>query len=669
MSHADIASAMASHYKPPETSTLEDVAKTVPSKLGQGAIDVLGLPGDAATALNKGVDWLESKIGLTPQKMPYQKPGEHKFNPLSPFNIGSEDIQSEIEKHTGKFYEPKTTTGKIIGGAARALPGALATGGESLVGNAIRYGAIPGAAAEAAGLATEGTSSEPYARAGAGLATGGLAGVLTQPRTAERFIRGQLPDYVTKQHIEDAGELIRDSGKINLTWPEALTQVTGKPVLLDMQRLLEGAKQTRSTMQEALGGRPQAVQEAVKDQAANIAPQTAQPSTIGPAIGEAAEGRVNEVRQTINQVSEPFYDAAKTHTLTPQEMAQVRAIPGYAAAAKAVRRDPQLNREVAHLPEESIGFLNEVKKQLDQAAQNAASPVQQGRSVQRAAGLGRDAAAVRDAAIGSEASAGQANYAQALNIQELGRQRHLEPLLQGPLGKLAEKDIGTQKAIDALFPKEPLPGSENEVRQTVHALSQRAPDTARQLVRAHVEAKLDEAFHAAGRSPEAAGFAGARFANEVAGSPVVNTQRGENFRAAVEALPNGKRIMPGVNRLLEVLQATGNRQPIGSKTAFNKADLHAMETGGSLGNVLKTAASPGEWWHWAHEMMGKWQSGNNLGLLAKIITDPRAEAVFQRIAKRGTSNQEALNLAARLTFAIGAGSMANARKISAEDQR
>jgi hypothetical protein len=448
---------------------------------------------------------------------------------------------------------------------------------------------------------------------------------------------------------------------LTLTWPEALSQVTGRPVLNDMQRILEGAKQTRATMQGALGDRPAQINQATRNEVARIAPPTMQPSTIGPAAGAAAEQQLGNVRQGINQASEPYYARAATFTLTPTEMAQVRAIPGYPQAARAVRADPQLNRNVAHLPENSVGFLNEVKKVLDQFAENAASPVQQGRSVQRAAGLGRDASAVRDAAINAEARGGQANYAQALNIQETGRQRYLEPLLQGPLGKLADRNITTKNAIDALFPAEPIAGSQHEISTAVAALSRSNPGVARQLVRAHVEAKLNEAFDSAGRSPEAAAAVGASLASRLAGSPAVGTQRGENFRAAVQALPNGRQLWPGIERFLDIARATGWRQPIGSKTAFNEAELHGMATGKSLGNLAKTAASPGEWWHAAHEMWGKWQTGNNLQELARIITDPRSEAVFRRLARMPRGSREAVDSAARITFGVGFGTSAGAK--------
>lgn len=639
-----------------------DIGWSIPTGLVKGAIGLAGFPSDAASLVNRGIDWAESKIGVKPERKLSDLVAEKQPEPPA---FGSADIRRRLEQATGRqLYEPKTPAGKVTQTAAEFIPGAIIGGIPGMARRALVGGAA-GAGSEVAGQISQGTPLEPWMRLGAALGIGGATAMMSQPRTAQRFIRAQMPDYVNDQAVTHADNLIHDAAQrgVTLTWPEALSQVTGRPVLSDMQRVLEGAKQTRARMQETIGDRPAQMRAAAEAEIANIAPPTAQPSTIGPAAGRAAEETLNAGRQVINRASEPFYDRAKTFRLSAAEMAPVRAHPGWPAAARAVRKDPQLNREVAHLPDDSIGFLNEVKKWLDQAAENAASPVQQGRSVQRAAGFRRDAQAVRDAAINAEAAAGQANYAQALNIQETARRRYLEPLLQGPLGKLANDNITTKKAIEALFPAEPLGGSEHEVSTAVGALSRNNPGVARQLVRAHVEAKLNEAFDAAGRSQEAAGFAGAGFAQRLTGSPVASTQRGENFRAAIEALPNGRQLWPGIERFLDIARATGTRQPIGSKTAFNEAELHAMATGKSIANLAKTAASPGEWWHAAHDMWGKWQMGNNLTELASIITDPRSEAVFRRLANSPRATREAINMAARLTMGIGLGS-----KTAAEDR-
>jgi hypothetical protein len=483
------------------------------------------------------------------------------------------------------------------------------------------------------------------------LKTGTVAASGT-PGAARNFIQQQLPKYVDKQAIKRAGDLMDDAATrgVRLTWPEALSQATGKPVLLDMQRVLEGAKQTRATMAEAIGDRPGQIKAAAESEIAGISPPTARPSGIGPAIGEAATAEVDRARSLINRSSEPYYDAAATKRLDPDEMAALRGRPGMNEAIEAVRRNPEWGGDVQHLPDDSIGFLNQVKKYLDAKEKRAAQPLHPEHSVEIAARLGREAQAVRDAAISSEARAGQGNYAQALDIQQEGRRQYLNPMLQGPLGKLAEKNLPTQNAIEALFPGDPLAGGQHEISTAVEALARHNPSAARQLVRAHVEQKLNEAFDAAGRGQEAQGYAGASFAHRLAGSPAVETQRGANFRAAVEALPNGKQIWPGIERFLEIARATGTRRTPGSPTGYVQAELKGMGTGGSkLGQAASLIASPGEYLHLAHDLWAKWQTGRNLGELARIITDPRSEAIFRSLSKQSRFSRNAVKAAGKLT--------------------
>jgi hypothetical protein len=588
-------------------SVMGDVAKQGGLGFAKGVIGTLGLPGDILGLADKASDWLAERLGEDPAEIAAYRAKVNK----SPLNVipTSQSIQGHVEDVTGKFPEPETPAGKYARTIGEFAPAAL-TGGGGLVRKAIQT-VVPAVASEAAGQATEGTALEPWARAGAGIVGGLGAGLASRAATTEQAIRGQLPEYVTPGVINQADHLIADAtaSGVTLTWPEALSQVTGRPVLTDMQRLLESSRQTRGTMQDALSDRPQQMQDAGRAAADTIAPPTNAPATVGPAAARAASDTIRDTRGAINNFTDPMYRRAAAVQLTPQEMTQVRALPGYADAADAVRNDPQLNRYVANLPENSVGFLNEVKKQLDQQQRNATPRFgAQNPNMQRAAGLGQDAGV-----LGTTLSNASTDYATAVAVQAHARQQFLDPILQGPIGKLAKNDTTTQKAIDSLFPANPLSGSEDEVSTAVSALAARRPQVAQQLVRAHVEQKLDEAFNAAGRGQEAAQFAGASAANRLAGSSVVPTQRFENFRAAVEALPGGQQTWPGIQRFLEIAQATGTRQPIGSKTAFNEKDLAALSHGGVAGNAAALGASPFEWGHFAHEAWQKWQHRSERG--------------------------------------------------------
>jgi hypothetical protein len=145
-----------------------------------------------------------------------------------------------------------------------------------------------------------------------------------------------------------------------------------------------------------------------------------------------------------------------------------------------VRNNPQLPGALKNLPDHSVGFLNEVKKHFDQAAENAASKFNPGRNHQTQ-DLERNGRFRRQ----TDRRGQVGRLPDRARDRPTGRQQFLEPLLQGPLGKLAKKDITTQKAIAALFPENPVPGTAGEISDAVSALVQRRPAAAEQLVRAH----------------------------------------------------------------------------------------------------------------------------------------------------------------------------------------
>jgi hypothetical protein len=137
------------------------------------------------------------------------------------------------------------------------------------------------------------------------------------------------------------------------------------------------------------------------------------------------------------------------------------------------------------------------------------------------------------------AHGGPNTYEAALNIQSQARERYLDPLLRGPLGKIADQP-DTKKAINALFQTNPLPGSEGEVRNAVFAIARQRPAVAEQLVRAHAEMVFNEA--ARELQGGANQFAGAKFAKVIAG----NSQQRLNLQAAVEALAERSCALAGI---------------------------------------------------------------------------------------------------------------------------
>ena len=639
--------------------TALDVAKTIPSGLVRGAAGLLGLPGTVGEGMRTASNYLLGKAGVAPAP---RLPG----TPATP-----EQITGAVEAATGPLYEPNTTAGKYAEAVSEFVPGAvLPVGGAVGAGariapavarNLVNFAVLPGVASEFAGRQVEGTAAEPYVRTAAGLAAGGAASALRRPSGLPRQVT-RAAEGITDEQIKMADKLFNDAAAAGtpITSYEALQAATkGATKFGDIQRVVEG----QGALKDFFAQRPEQVEQAGRSALREISPPSTAPSTIGPEVGSGYEGVIGDVRKTINRAAEPSYTAARAERLTPEEFSRVKELPGYPEAAAAVRGDPQLNRYVSDLPDDSIGFLNEVKKQLDQMAENARSPMAQNPNMQRSAGLGRDVSAVKEAAVSASPE-----YQRALEIEAQARKKYLEPLLQGPIGKLASRDTTTKKAIDTLFPRNPLPNSEEEIGTAISALSRRAPEASRSLVRTYAESVFNQATRDLQAGPNQ--FGGAGFAAAIRGNP----QQAANLEAAITSLPNGEKIWPGFSRFLDILEAQGQRQRIGSQTAFNQELQSELARGTTIAEaipaVLALAHAPSGPLLFgirassrAREAIADWRLGRNVDKLAKLATDPASGKLFERLATAKPGSREFGLIATRLAeMGIVAGTRENQPK-------
>jgi hypothetical protein len=616
------------------------VAKQAGVGVAKGAIGLAGIVGDIQQIAKKVGSYLPD-IKPDPESEKYARKYGRMGDVMSvgapPEFPTSHDIQGQVEKVTGEFRKPQNQLEADAETAGEFLPAALAGPG-GVVRKLVTQEAIPAAATIVAGRYSD---QNPYVKALAGFLAGGVGATMSGPNTAEKLLREKIPASVSEQDITRAGQLIdhAQTRGVALTWPEALSRVTGQPVLTDTQRIIESHAQTRPQMQEFFADRPAQVERAARREFDQVGGQPAYPSTIGPEAGAAANDTLNDVRKVINSTAEPYYQRSANVLLTPAEMTHVRAIPGWSEARDAVRKGPNAWR-VENLPDNSVGFLNAVKKHFDELAENAGSKFNPQRSHETQATREMQALAVKK--VGELKST---DYQIALEIGRRGRQEFLEPLLQGPLGRLAEKDITTQKAIAALFPENPVPGTHNEVFDAVAALVQRRPAAAEQLVRAHIEMVFNQA--ARDLQGGANQFSGAKFAAKLAGG----SQQRDNLQAAIMALPNGDARWKGFEHLLDIMAATGTRQPKGSLTAFNQLEVQSMSTGG-LQELASKGASPGKWMSFANDAFKAWSLGRNLDQIARIITDPRSGDALRQIVRIPPGSDRALVMAGRL-IALG----------------
>lgn len=828
----------------------EDVAKSAGIGAVKGGIGTVGAGGDVRDLLSQGVDYAAQYFGVPADKVEQFKNifGEVAKRTATGQALAnaptSGDIQKKIEGVTGEFYKPKTLAGEYAQTAGEFLPAAVGGPGGAVARTARVL--VPALTSETAGQATKGTAAEPVARFLGALAGGGVQALASRPGSAARSIANQLPEGITEPMVIQADRLMQEAAQrgIQLAWPEALSQVAGRPVLTNMMRHLEASPQTEGQMGAFFGGRPQAVEGAVRQEMGNIAPPNYVPSQVGPTVGATAgqivrespegqiladtlwragprvtpEGAGNVIQQELGNVygrregmraalADQDYTAARnapatiptngghrladvtTHYLDrpdipiivdpaeraaaqsrwfdqnnptnrtpiigerPTQFAQVDAGPvldhvnsaldsakgavrqGLQAAKNALLRpDGSIDTSVAGLHNSRVAIddlisqaklaganhtvteLQAAKTVLDQVLESVPSYGNARKSFQAASqplsafdearvpgqivkrdqfnerfvmppervpstiqnngpsgardfnsvatpsareafeqhivtqvldqasknGADISADAIRKALVQNEdilrQYPGVRDRLQSIAIARDG----LERVEQSPIGKLASRDTTTKQAVDALFPRNPLPNSQQEVSEAVSALSSRNPRVARDLVRTHAESTFNEAARDLQTGPNQAN--GAKFVVAIAG----NAQQRANLQAAVEALPNGAQRWDGFNRLLEVLEATGTRQGIGSRTAYNVEINKAQGAGGLVRDAGKIGANPTRLLQPLADKYDQWKLGRNLGQLATILTDPNSANMLRAIARAPRDGRRSTDLAIRL---------------------
>lgn len=279
-----------------EPSMAADIAKSAGVGVAKGALGIAGMAGDLRSYLSLGVDAAAQKLGIAPERVQSFKDAiyEGMTRASAPTSMlanapTTSDLQGQVEKVTGPFYKPQTTAGEYAQTAGEFLPAAF--GGEtSWLARGARVLA-PATASETAGQVTKGRDIEPVARFLGALAGGGMAAAAERPGSAARSISNQLPEGVTPKMVDQAEALMAQARQqgIDLSWPEALSQVAGRPVLTNTMRHLEASPQTEAQMAEFFGRRPQQVEQAARGQFDQFSPINPAPSTIGPDVSSVAQ--------------------------------------------------------------------------------------------------------------------------------------------------------------------------------------------------------------------------------------------------------------------------------------------------------------------------------------------------------------------------------------------
>lgn len=172
-----------------QPGVMADMAKSADAGVARAVAGMGGLLGDAtnlgALGIEKATNFVTDKLGM--ERPAPRDPSKSVLNAIPTSESLGKSIQKEFYGGAPE-YQPQTIGGEYARTAGEFVPG-LMGGGAGIARRALTQVAAPAIASETAGQVTQGTAAEPYARAGAAIATGGI---LAPRPTAQRVMPAEL---------------------------------------------------------------------------------------------------------------------------------------------------------------------------------------------------------------------------------------------------------------------------------------------------------------------------------------------------------------------------------------------------------------------------------------------------------------------------------------------
>jgi len=703
---------------PEQPSTAMDVLKSAGSGVVRGAVETAMAPVTLGRLVRAGDRWLYDKgeglvrsiFGLGPvtPEMQAERDAIEASMPSTGLGRAAAGGQDAVRRVMDEnLHAPETRAGRFaetIGefAAPGGIPSKATRAAPTLARKAAEYAAdlgynaaIPGALSEAAGEATEGTAAEPYARLLAAIVGNGATVAGRAYYAPDMQIR-RATEGMTDAQWQRAKELQDNSTGVRLSGPEAVAQATeGASALPDVLRVVEGSVTGRQKTAPFFAQRPGQVDTAVGGLLDKVAPQNAQPSTLGPRSADAATNVILDAEKARTAAVTPHYTAAGADKVPEDTVADLLAsIDNTAAADKtgilsgplaelknrllASKAQPAVPAQriaqerpngtiyktvpgVPAVPEKPIVDIENLdrarkyfrdKMDLPQIGQEAITKEQNA----AVTGILTKLDAAMEAAS-PEFLAGKKEFADISRNQ-------VDPLTQGPVGRVAAAGT-TEGAGNAILPQNPLTGSAGETADAVTRLVAKDPEAVTGLIRqrlADIYAKASTATRENSRE-----FGGANFNKAVAGNPT----RREVLDAVLGALPNGQAAAVAPE-LLDVLAATGRRSGVGSRTAFNTAINAELGTASPVGRAVDIARTlGGSFLTQAGDAARRATLRGSLGELADLFTDPQSVDLLRQSVLRGAPTvwPEAVSRTALQSGAIANGGAPLELTVTPKDKR
>lgn len=439
------------------------------------------------------------------------------------------------------------------------------------------------------------------------LATGGVMAASGAP-LALRSTAGEIAkrgfENVTPQQIRQADDLLKQSYKSGspLTAAEALAQVTGSNPLIATQRVVEGMPRSAPTMSNFMNVRPESNVQFMERTLTQVSPKVEGAETR---LQQGAEKSISSAEKMRTQATAPFYEEAGKVAIPKNELTGYLSDPRIRGAVDKVRSTDTYG--VKNLPENDMRVLIAAKQSLDD---DYASQMNAMTGAQKNAGAVTYAARDKlDKFLVSKSPV----YRQGRDIYSQVTTDVVNPLRESRVGQIAEGGVGetgmrTQQGV--LMPTNPQVTTPKDIKATVQALRRQDPDSVPAWTRQSLEGIFNETTQKLQGGENQ--FGGAKFAATVAG----NKQQRENLKTLVTESA-GVQAWNGFEKMLDVMEAQGKRQPMGSATAFNQMIQEEFKQGG-LGQAGALVTKPSR----ISTAYDEFRMGKNAQLLAKLLTDP-----------------------------------------------
>lgn len=544
-------------------------------------------------------------------------------------------------------YKPETGLGRVVQTTAAGVSSGAVGGGAGAL-----LGGVGGAAQQ--GAAEVGLP--PWAQMAAGLglplAAGGAA-ALARPgavKAVENSIRNLSPADLTA-----AGALMRDAkaAGTNLTWPEAINQVTngGARRLSDVQRVVEQSAGGSPTMSAFMAQRAPGNATAMQRQLDRIGPemQGQAAGDVPATLQGAAEGAVTGAQKARSAATKPFYRAAGADQVPVADMratiaaidaeiarqpadvvvAQLRALRQDLIAKAATPGTPASRTQTGGTPSRPIYSSTPAVPGQPEIPRTSIESLDSARKYWRdklelpaiAPGATDAETAARTAPVLSglrdQMTRASPDFAYGKALHADLSERVVEPMKRSPVGGLAKAPPSLQAQRQIIAPLgEQGALDPAQVGATAREIGRQSPTALRDWVRININSLFKEATQ--DNIPGANQYGGAKFRAQTMG----NADQAANLKALITALPNGQTVWPGYKRLMEIFEGQGKRQAPGSMTEFNKQITEDL--GGGKINLQVISK--------VQDAIQRFRYGGNAGALAEMFTDPAYADMWQTLA-------------------------------------